>query len=727
MSRRASCERERGQVLVLFAVLLPVLFGLGAIVIDVGNWYVHKRHLQTQVDAAALAPAPQFVGCHLDATTANLAISQRALEYAGDTTRDPATTNLQVQQPNDVHVLLNSDVYWSGNPYPPDNTMDTDGDDFGDPCNERALDVKATDHDAPLLWGLIPLSASPKAKARVEIRQVRAHSGMLPWAVPEIDPASAVALFVNEDNGQVFDFQMLDQSDDDDLPWSEWATMSLQQEVTFDGLNQNTGIVILVSNDLENPETTGPLTDICGQKPATTRCYAGATATSGLAFVHGYSGGFNGSPADPQVRDVRLFESGCPVPPDHSAPYFVLTGDCSAQVQMVVDFGVPAGDNPTEFPYCAEIAGYTWSPGGTIQDADSLGTWTGSVSLPANSGRRTVSISGTSGAPPSPPGPNTCPTGHTTPNPNDPEPLNSFTRAKIAAPYVANLASGPIQYLKLTASFTDGTPVADPHSIQTQTYNYTVTLGLPRPFDVEEDYTADPILLRMASPSGSQNQAYDCDRGVNFNDEIANGCQTTYKVNYDDHDDDGDKEWRDITCAGYGPTNLPPDTFAPDPIPDCVITETGDKTGQLRDGLTARIGPNADNPNCVNTPNNWPQDDAELATFLSDSDLTNDPRYVTLIVTDDTAFTGSGNEPLPLKYFAGFYAIGWDFHPQQSPGCPDNAPHPILGSSYVHSRDDGDVWGYFVNVVVFSGSGDPSEDLCAFGEDPGICVAVLVE
>ena len=78
-------RRERGQVVVLFAIFIPVIFGLGAIVLDVGNWYVHKKHLQTQVDAAALAGGAEFQGCFLDQPTANQKVRAEALRYAGDT------------------------------------------------------------------------------------------------------------------------------------------------------------------------------------------------------------------------------------------------------------------------------------------------------------------------------------------------------------------------------------------------------------------------------------------------------------------------------------------------------------------------------------------------------------------------------------------------------------------------------------------------------------------
>jgi hypothetical protein len=50
-------REEDGQALVLIAVTLVVLFGMCALVLDVGRAYVVKRHLQASADAAALAGA----------------------------------------------------------------------------------------------------------------------------------------------------------------------------------------------------------------------------------------------------------------------------------------------------------------------------------------------------------------------------------------------------------------------------------------------------------------------------------------------------------------------------------------------------------------------------------------------------------------------------------------------------------------------------------------------
>ena len=321
---RAAAARERGQVVVMFALLIPVFFGLGAIVLDIGNWYVHKRHLQTQVDAAVLAAGPAFVGCYHAPSAANQAIAQTALQYAGDTLRAGTTTNTQIEQPNDVRIALNSSRYWQKtdgvtsptNGYGLDNSMATPG----DPCSTKILDAKATDDDAPSLWGLIPLTPSPKTKAKIEIRKLESESGMLPWAVPEIDPRTVWALFVNEDNGAVFDSQELVLSDDPNLPWSEWATKvdgTNERLASLDVTRTNTGVVILVSKENPTPTVTGSLASICSQSPNLVNCYAGNTATSGATFIHAYNGGGGGTrePGRPpgRARSSRMRSPARPV------------------------------------------------------------------------------------------------------------------------------------------------------------------------------------------------------------------------------------------------------------------------------------------------------------------------------------------------------------------------------------------------------------------------------
>ena len=50
-------KNQKGTILILFALLLIVLLGFGALAIDVGNWYAVQAELSKSVDAAALAGA----------------------------------------------------------------------------------------------------------------------------------------------------------------------------------------------------------------------------------------------------------------------------------------------------------------------------------------------------------------------------------------------------------------------------------------------------------------------------------------------------------------------------------------------------------------------------------------------------------------------------------------------------------------------------------------------
>ena len=51
--------------------------------VDIGNWWVHKRHLQLQVDAAALAGGALFGECFTDPAAANTAIQNEATRFGG--------------------------------------------------------------------------------------------------------------------------------------------------------------------------------------------------------------------------------------------------------------------------------------------------------------------------------------------------------------------------------------------------------------------------------------------------------------------------------------------------------------------------------------------------------------------------------------------------------------------------------------------------------------------
>ena len=81
--------REAGQVFVVFALTLPVLLGVAAIVVDLGNAYVQKRTIQQAADAAALAAAqeldPVMRGCLPGCEPAvRISVADRVGQYSAD-------------------------------------------------------------------------------------------------------------------------------------------------------------------------------------------------------------------------------------------------------------------------------------------------------------------------------------------------------------------------------------------------------------------------------------------------------------------------------------------------------------------------------------------------------------------------------------------------------------------------------------------------------------------
>ena len=78
---------KKGNVVVMVAVLMPLLAGLGAFAIDVGYIAYSRSQLQTGADAAALAVVEEL-------SSGQAAVDTLAAQYAG--MNAPAANNLQV-------------------------------------------------------------------------------------------------------------------------------------------------------------------------------------------------------------------------------------------------------------------------------------------------------------------------------------------------------------------------------------------------------------------------------------------------------------------------------------------------------------------------------------------------------------------------------------------------------------------------------------------------------
>lgn len=194
-------------MLVIFAVVLPVVLFIGSIVVAIGSWHTHGRHLQTKVDAAAFAGGVSWAfpcGSTIDANIEDFARKYVGSHMKADGTPYSTTTfNPQVGkvQGDQIHAVLNGPGYYDAdtNPNPTEKSAPA-----GSICNARTLDVKGTEQDSPLLWGWLPFFPDIKKKARIQIEEGQAFTGLLPIAVRVPKPVSAAAIFFNETPGPSF-------------------------------------------------------------------------------------------------------------------------------------------------------------------------------------------------------------------------------------------------------------------------------------------------------------------------------------------------------------------------------------------------------------------------------------------------------------------------------------------------------------------------------------------
>lgn len=254
---------ERGQVAMLFALLIPMLLAMSAFVIGIGNWFVHAKHLQTKADAGAIAGGGTFeFPCVAGIDAIDQRIANLARQYAGPAAAPPVASPTPGYNPqvggvatSSIHAVLNGPDWYDddGNPAP---TEDLDICDGGTPLR---LDVKVTEDNSFPLASLIPLFPDIKRKAVVELFQTDGMSGLLPIAVRAPEPASAMAIFYNEANGAILDRKYFVKKTGPGLPGLPGLPASLQGWSTENPSDPNaqgwasvqvagkTGVVVAIS------------------------------------------------------------------------------------------------------------------------------------------------------------------------------------------------------------------------------------------------------------------------------------------------------------------------------------------------------------------------------------------------------------------------------------------------------------------------------------------------
>jgi Putative Flp pilus-assembly TadE/G-like len=197
VSRRALAQLVRGDdgiALIKVALWMPLLILLMSFVIDVGNWFVHRRHLQTQADAAALAAAGDYrVGCQAG-DAANAAMRATAKKYGGVVSAGVAAYNEQLGTTPQANVgIRTNERFWAWQDGRREDTTVREG----EPCATGMVDVKLTERDLPWFFRLANVDFI-NAQARVEFKKSESTLGGIPLGVPLPAFRSVKAVFVDE-------------------------------------------------------------------------------------------------------------------------------------------------------------------------------------------------------------------------------------------------------------------------------------------------------------------------------------------------------------------------------------------------------------------------------------------------------------------------------------------------------------------------------------------------
>jgi len=636
MGARIHIANERGAALLITAVALASLILVAALVVDVANWYVHKRHLQTQADAAAFAGGAAFKlpGCD------PAAIYKAVQQYSGVKNTALAVTapyNVQLGQTPDanVHVLVNThdpDGYWS-------NGYRANGQ---DPCAASMVDVKMTESSLPWYLGgsFVP---AINAHARIAFRLVSNLKGQLPIGVVDVNPQSGAVIFYDEaDPGNLSTtYVKYLRKIGTANGLNEWANVDSSGSATPASVQMpasgRLGAVVAFSSD--GPPHSAPMsisgtvTDICGR--ARVDCY-NAPSSSGLLFAHGFPTATGGKP--PVVQGATLSTANCP---DSYAYFTYNNSSCSATLSVTFS----SSSTLTNVQTTAAAGGNCSVSGSASSAANSL-TRTYTISIPANAGPCPITVTWAVkqetnfGTPPV-----TC--GNNFNNTTCTGSFGVVQRAfggsddltgPVQTAHLLNMGSafgtpscpGPLGYGPACNSFAIGS-----------THSLAVDVQLSGA--ISTTVNDPPVLLRIVG--GSRNGTIDCNKTGNLRDQLANGCDLPYRINTDPN----------LACPWATKTAL---LASPQAYP-CVAVQTGGSVGQFVQGIQARIlnGSNqcpasGAGRNYWSTYPDFPSPDNPAHPF-------NDPRIVYVFMVPFGSFRGSGNAILPIVSFGIFYVRGW--------------------------------------------------------------------
>jgi Putative Flp pilus-assembly TadE/G-like len=767
-------RHERGGVMVIAALTIPVFLLMAALVVDVGNWYTHKRQLQNRADAAALAAGVEY-GRQIyrclsttpsDVTTAETELSQAARAYAGDPTYapaagggpdslpDPQISNTEIAKQSNVDVFLNS-VSYSG----PTNSDGGGGcyqhltaDDVSTPPPGQWLqwmDVKVKEKNTASLFGGFGLDLLQNtARARVELHPAEELGGFLPIGIPDNRIAKARARFINEcTGGQLGSLITLKplaaayQSISGNTLWGPddglGAATTTPVPVSFTMPSGLTGCPAELDHvpisvevraagrsgiNLDPPVTCGSL-----QLKPQAECW------ENVGYVRAWA--TEGDPGGPLSGDTVLVEdvtlSGAGSEPCSQDPYYarVDAGDtsCTADASVYLDWDRRYSLDPAKSTYEAdlEIDGDNFTLTGPSDGAP--GTWVATgITVPLDPQEVKVNWHWRYRL-----------TGH------EDCPLEACEQSGTIVVHYVHATEEASKYDALTTvKLTSGPAVGEQHTVKltdpssggTQNYTGYLRVGLKSTLTIGQW-----AVLRLRSPQSNYSLVCDprFDQPSTPDMEAAFyfGCKPPYAKNHfddadwwNDFDGDGEEECPAGQGAGGWLTGPP----YPNSPWKCVHADNGGNGFGVTDGIALRTG-NCRNPaidkaalTAQCTGHNYQCNNDIDVPGPGDTVDINDPRVVRIYILPFNAFNNvatGANTDLPVLDFAMFYVTAWKYQTAVDP-CP-SAENNRLSNFPGVANKPAQLGGYFIKWVDGnSGAIDPNATCTLDSLTP--CRAVLV-
>jgi hypothetical protein len=697
---------QSGSVLVIAAASMGALLLLGAMAIDAGNWFTHKRQIQNRADAAAFAAGVQYEkdwrACLGGDATVAQTIANAARQYAADPTYTGAP--LQNNQVADQSKLL---VNINKTGYDPTSSSDGGGPCFNHPAGTDPIspnggtwtDVKVNESSVPLFFGGFGISPPRiNAEARIGLNPVGSENGFSPLAlqVSSVEAAQIRLYSICSNTTSLlgtYTLQKLGAANQTLSGMTLWGNPDASGNNQFvsvpipsaagcgaDYVKIGTEIRIVGKLPPNGPDINGTCSGLSGAQFG--GCWTDIGGRWGPEVRDWKNSG------TPLFGDAHLTGTGCG--PD---PYFSTTTSCQTGIALAANWGAACADTNVAHFQISVNGVALLPPSGTPN-----GTWTS-----ANNAAFTLSATG---------GGTAFVAGYhyTGSDTNCPGRTGNPT-VNIHSGFVATDSnSGVVQLVKLTNTATVDPaqgPVSEFDTVQGAGSNVNVYLTV----GFQAGFSVGPLLkLRSSSPqeSGSINCNNVNQGGTQSFTQFVNGCTPYYGPN--------------SFAAGTWWSGSPPACPAPNNFPAnsktapwrCAPGAPGLSATQIADGIAAHTGNctiNNNNNGCTGTPTCVNANHFVAGQTPSNSD----PRLVAIFLVPYGAFNGNngGSFAVPVTDVGRFYVTSWGGSGANADPCAGDAALP-----------PGEIDGHFVDVLPIDSTPDPTQN-CDINQLRA-CLATLV-